>query len=84
MSRPPAGGSARGWYFPATKITLRSTATSGERMTAVESNPSREGQKDPGPRRPYQAPRLVSYGPIHRLTHATGAANGDGGQSMMA
>jgi hypothetical protein len=33
---------------------------------------------------PYQKPQLVEYGQVAKLTMASGSANGDAGQGMMA
>lgn len=56
--------------------------THGVRQESLKGSP--QGAVGASERRAYVRPELRAYGRLHSLTQATGPANGDGGQNMMA
>lgn len=55
-----------------------------EDMSETNAKPPAFPQACDSVKRAYKPPELTSFGAVHRLTQATGPANGDGGQDMMA
>ena len=48
--------------------------------TPPESNGAAPDRRSaPGPRKPYERPRLIDYGPVSKLTQSNGITVSDGG-----